>query len=150
MLDDLSNFFARKLTPAAGHHGERDAFEVRYAAAALLVVCAKADFRDHPEEERAIIELLEKTFSLDHGLIEELLAVMDEDVIVRGIQQFTSLVNKHYTRADKQVLIENLWQVACADGHLDRFEEQFVNRVAFMIDVTADDVAVARKDVAPS
>ena len=133
MLDDLSHFFSTKLKPADGHHGERDAFEVRYAAAALLVVCAKADFQDHPEEERAIIELLERTFSLEHALIEELLAVMDEDSIVRGIQQFTSLVNKHYTKEDKQVLIENLWRVAYADGHVDRFEEQYVNRVAFMI-----------------
>ncbi len=148
MIAALADFFANRLTPAEDRHGEREAFEVRYAAAALLVVCAKSDFRDHPDEERAIVELLEKTFSLEHELIEEILSVLDEDVVVRGIQQFTSLVNKHYTRADKQVLIENLWQVAMADGHLDRFEEQYINRVSFMINMSPEEVLACRDNVA--
>lgn len=150
MPGDFATFFTSRLTPDSDHHGERDAFEMRYSAAALLVVCAKSDFHDHPEEERAIIDLLEKTFQIEHKLIEELMDVFgDEDVVVRGIQQFTTLVNKHYTPGDKTVLMENLWKVAYADGHLDRFEEQFINRVAFMIRVSDEQVAQCREAVRP-
>ena len=147
MRQDLDSLFSSKLLPDDDHHGDRQALEIRYAAAALLVVCAKSDFDDHPEEERQIIALLENTFDLDQELIGEILSVLDEDMVLRGVQQFTGLVNQHYTRDDKIVLMENLWKVAFADGHLDRFEEQFINRVAFMIKLSAEDVADCRDTV---
>ena len=146
---DLKSFFAVNLTPPDGHHGERQLHEVRYAAAVLLVVCARADFEKHPEEERAIIQLLEETFSLEHELIETLLEHIQEEEIVKSLQQITELVNRHYTMEDKHVLIENLWKVTYADGRLDKFEEQFISRVAFMIDVPESRVQACKLSAAP-
>ena len=60
MIADLTTFFAEKLTPRDGQRGDRISHEVRFAAAALMLVCAKADFEDHPEEQAAIIMLLER------------------------------------------------------------------------------------------
>lgn len=141
MLEDLKSFFTRRLTPSEGHHGDRVSDEVRYAAAALMLVCAKSDFVDHPEEERAIVRLLESVFDLDQPAIDELVAVTDTETVVQGIERLTGLVNRHYTLEDKQILIENLWHVAFADGRLDEFEEQYIARVAFMIDLSQAEVA---------
>lgn len=145
MITDLKSFFAEKLTPPEGQHGDRVSHEVRYAAAALMLVCAKADFVDHPDEQVAIIRLLAETFSLDQQMIDDLIELIDEESAVRSIQTFTSMVNRYYTLDDKKILIENLWQVAFADGRLDAFEEQFVARVAFMIDIPQTEVQ-RRKD----
>lgn len=149
MLNDIKSLFSEKMTPPSEYAGDGASHEVQYAAAALLVVCAKADFQDHPEEQRAIEALLEKTFGIDHELIEKLISYVDEDSAIRGIQQFTQLVNQHYSYEDKQVLIENLWRVAFADGRLDSFEEQYIARVAFMIDVPQTMVQRCKTAVSP-
>ncbi len=146
MFSDLGNFFAERLTPPepGGPQDSGEQNEVRFAAAALLVVCARADFEEHPEEQSAILRLLGKTFDLSVVEQEELLGLVDANAAVSDLQQLTDLVNQHYSDPDKQVLIENLWRVAYADGRLDRFEEQYIARVAFMIGVTGDDVKAAR------
>lgn len=148
MLVEIDEFFVQKMTPPEHQHGEGALQQVRYAAAALLVVCAKSDFHDHPEEEKAIHRLLEQTFELDHQMIVDLLSYVDAATSAQRLQEFTQLVNKYYVAEDKAVLIENLWQVAFADGRLDRFEELYVGRVAFMIAVSSDVVAQARAKVA--
>lgn len=144
MLSDLTSFFTERLTPPDVPVASGDQHEVRFAAAALLVVCARADFEEHAEEQSTIIRLLETTFDLSAALLDELLALVDPDAAVSDLQEFTGLVNQHYSKEEKLVLIENLWRVAFADGRLDRFEEQYVARVAFMIGIKEDEVKTAR------
>lgn len=148
MLTDIRAFFAENLIPHDGSHGEKQQYEIRYAAAALLVTCAKADFVEDPDEQKLIVGLLEKKFGIDHEMIVSLMEYADEQTGVKGLQEFTNLVNEHYSDEDKTLLIENLWRVAYADGRLDKFEEQFVSRVAFMIDVSPDEVQVSKDAVA--
>ena len=124
--------------------------EVRFAAAALLVVCARADFEEHSEEQSTILDLMENTFDLDEEGLHELLDLVDPDAAVTDLQEFTKLVNQHYFAQDKRVLIENLWRVALADGRIDRFEEQYIARVAFMISVSGDEVSSAQARVTNS
>lgn len=149
MLTDIKAFFAENLIPHDGPHGERQQHEIRYAAAALLVTCAKADFVEDPDEQRVIVALLEDKFGIDHDLIVSLMEYADEQTGVKGLQEFTNLVNEHYSKEDKNLLVENLWRVAYADGRLDKFEEQFVSRVAFMIDVSPGQVQSLKQAVAP-
>lgn len=144
MLTDFRSFFSARLAPPENPMERGDQHEVRFAAAALLVVCARADFVEHPDEQSTIIKLLERTFDLSTGMLDELLNLVDPDAAVTDLQDFTQLVNQHYSEEDKLVLIENLWRVAFADGRLDRFEEQYVSRVAFMIGVREDEVKAAK------
>jgi uncharacterized tellurite resistance protein B-like protein len=134
------------MSPHDGLHGEKIAQEIRYAAAALLVVCAKADFEELPEEIGAITKLLEETFGLSNEIIEELIEHVSEDTGVKGLDEFTRLVNQYYSEEDKLVLLENLWRVAYADGRIDKFEEQYISRVAFMIDVPQSQVKEMRRN----
>ena len=60
---------------------------------------------------------------------------------------FTQLVNEHYNYEDKEKLIENLWSVAYADGRLDRYEEQFIRKVAGLIHVAHGDFIKAKVSV---
>ena len=47
--------------------------------------------------------------------------------------QFTSLIARHYSQAEKIKIIEYLWQVAYADDHLDPLEEHMVRHIAELI-----------------
>ena len=135
ILADLGSFFSLKMQPQEGIRAEHVQQEIRYAAAALLIICAKADFEEQPAELQAISHQLEKTFELEPEQLEELLAFADEDTGTHGLDEFTKRVNQYYLEEDKRLLIESLWCVAFADGRLDRYEEQFIARVAFLIDV---------------
>lgn len=131
-------------------HGGRSQvrIEIQYAAAALLVVCAKADFEEHPEESSAITELLATEFGISDKAIEELMSFVDEETGIKRLEEFTNLVNEYYSLEAKEILIENLWRVAFADGRLDQFEEQYISRVAFMIDIPQRHVASIRASLA--
>ena len=148
MFINIRAFFAENLIPQQGAYGERQVHEIRYAAAALLVICAKADFVEYPEEREVIVELLQNKFDIDPEMIGKLLEYAEEQSGVLGLQEFTRLVNEHYSEDDKSLLIKNLWQVAYADGRLDKFEEQYISRVAFMIDVSPPRVQALKDDSA--
>ena len=151
MLTDLPSFFSERMAPSlAVDPASNERHEVRFAAAALLVVCARADFEEHPEEQSTILKLLERTFGLRGESLDELIELVDPDAAVTDLQEFTGLVNEHYSDEDKRVLIENLWRVAFADGRLDRFEEQYIARVAFMTGVSDDQVRAAQARVTSS
>jgi len=141
-VSDFNSFFQEKMAP----HGSQSQVmeEIRYAAAALLVVCAKADFEEHPEEFDAITKLLASAFQLGEHEIGELIGYVEEDTGLKRLEEFTNLVNQYYSLEAKEMLIENLWQVAFADGRLDQFEEQYISRVAFMIDIPQRHVAAIK------
>lgn len=63
MTKDFKTFFDIYVRPSEDGRIDRDSYEFRYAAAALLVACSKADLDEDPEEQKVIIEILKETFS---------------------------------------------------------------------------------------
>jgi len=59
--------------------------------------------------------------------------------------QFTALINKHDTAAQKVQVVEHPWQVASADHELDRFELTLVHKVADLLHVPRPAQFAARK-----
>ena len=53
--------------------------------------------------------------------------------------QFTSLINQHYSAAQRIELIEKLWLIAFADNVLDKHEEHVIRRIADLIHVAHSD-----------
>lgn len=131
MLARLQEYFTTHLAPGADpdpRHG------LNLAAAALLVEVARADFTIDDDEAGLIDALLADTLELRRDEIEELVglarAEIDEGA---SLHQFTNLINQHYAIADKCKLMEQLWRVACADGRLDKYEEQLLRRLAELL-----------------
>ena len=146
MLSDLKDLFTAQL-PQTGSDESTRREEVRYAAAALLIICAKSDFESHPEEQRTIAEALARSFALGAETVDLLMQLADEDSGTRKLQDFTALVNAHYSEDEKLELIEHLWRVAFADGRLDVFEVHYVSRVAFLIRISQEQVQRCRAAV---
>jgi len=110
---------------------EEQAHRLRLAAAALLIETARADFREDESEQRTLQMLLCKTLHLDPatvtGLIAEATAELDE---ATSLYDFTRVINDHYSPDQKLELIGAMWQVAFADGRLDKYEEHLIRQVA--------------------
>lgn len=138
----ISQFFENHMKPDT-----RTDTEIRYAMAALLIACAKADDEEDPDEENVIVDILQAKFAMEEKVLTELIELTDIDTGPskdKGLQTFTDLVNSHYTDEHKIELIRGLWQVAFADGRVDRYEEVFINRVASMINISPSDVQKAK------
>lgn len=145
MPTDLKSFFDIYIRPSDGSRFDRESYEFRYATVALMIACMKSDFDEDPEEEAVIIDVLKKTFEINEQTIEQLMRMADASTDVDNLVDFTDLVNEYYAEQDKLFLVENLWRVAFADGRLDKYEEQFIRRVAVLIKVPDSDVEQTRE-----
>lgn len=148
MLDSIKRFFDKNLRPEDADDQETREREIRCAAAALLIEMARADFQEDDLERALILAMLRDTFDLEDNVLDELVkmadAALDE---AHDVYQFTQLVNDHYSYDDKQNLIAKLWHVAYADGRLDRYEEQFIKKVAGLLHVSHPDLIKAKVGV---
>lgn len=149
MATDIETFFDIYVRPARGTRLDRNGFAARYAAAALLVACGKADDDADPEEDRVIRGILGTTFDLSQRTIDQIMRLADENTGEGALATIASLVNEHYREGEKRGLLEHVWRVAFADGRVDEYEEKFVDRVAELLRLTPIDVAETREIVRP-
>jgi len=129
-----------------GADGGVDGLQV--SAAALLVEAACLDGHFDDAERAAITGLLEDHFGLDEGEAEELVeagraAVADSS----QLYAFTRVIKDKYGHDARLQMIEMLWEVAYADGHLHHFEANLVRRICGLIYVSDQESGMARKRV---
>jgi uncharacterized tellurite resistance protein B-like protein len=115
------------------------------STALLLVEMARADF-DLADTERARVqELLAGHFGLDAvqaaALFEEAHRRARESV---SIYDYIARLNSILGPADKGQLIGMLWQVAYADGRIDKYEEHLLRKLADMLYVSQEDYVRAK------
>jgi uncharacterized tellurite resistance protein B-like protein len=135
MLSDIKKVFEEKLL-VQEENDSGVAKGIEYATAALMIELAKADFEQDDIERQLIIAMLRDTFDIDGEHLESLMAAADTaSSEASDLFQFTSLINDHYDTVQKIALLESLWRVAFADGRLDKYEEQFIRRIAGLINL---------------
>ena len=108
--------------------------QLKLATAALLIEMMQQDDHVHDDEIQAVRDVLQNNFTLTQSETLQLceLAKQELDNAVDS-HQFTSLIARHYSQAEKIKIIEYLWQVAYADDHLDPLEEHMVRHIAELI-----------------
>lgn len=148
MLSKLSSFFERHLQPAGGASPSLSFAQKQLAVAALLIEVATADHVMDGTELNALINLLERKFSLPH---EQLLELADlaktEAAEATSLYQFTQLINGECTASEKFELIKGMWEIAYADNQLDKYEEYVIRKVADLIHVSHSDFIRAKSIV---
>jgi uncharacterized tellurite resistance protein B-like protein len=99
----------------------------RLATATLLVEMTRADFEVQAKERAAVVSALRSAFGLSvegaESLMREAESEADE---ATSLHAFTSLINDHLTPDQKYRVIELLWEVAYADGQVDKYEDHLV------------------------
>ncbi len=130
---------------AKGRHEEDD---LHLAAAALLVETACMDGHVDEAERDTITALLQSRFGLDAGEAGALIDAGHEAVTDSSqLYGFTRVIKDRFSDEERIRLIEMLWEVAYADGHVHHYESSLVRRVAGLIYVTDRDSGDARKRV---
>ena len=145
MLKALQRFFDRNVgTSADAEHSEDS--RLRLATAVLFVEVTRADFEVEDVEDRMVLEAIESTLEISSEQAHELLelAKIEASEAVE-LFQFTRLVDRGFTAAQKIDVLQRLWEVAFSDSHLDHQEERLVRKVADLLHVPHSDFIAAKK-----
>lgn len=147
MLRSIQEFFRTRIEPDLQAGPDRHGLQL--ATAALLFEMLRADDDEHPDERRALERALATRFELSETETRELAELADREVADSvSLYQFTGLINQHFTPEQKVQVVEMLWQVAYADGHLDPYEEALVRKIADLIYVPHRDFIRSKHRVA--
>jgi uncharacterized tellurite resistance protein B-like protein len=141
MIAELRNFIRRFSQPEV-HFGDDDA---RLALASLLVHCTGIDGTVSETEQAALREVLTRHLRLPAEDVEVLIADATEaEREAVDLYRFTSVLKRQMSEAERMHAIEQLWEIAYADGKSHEFEENLVWRVAELLGVNPRD-RIARK-----
>ncbi len=147
MLNKISQFIEKHLQP------EDDApalsFEQKQlAVAALLIEVGTADHLLDDTELATLRDILHRKYNLSSERLDELseLAKSEQDDAT-SLHQFTHQVNQACNDQEKYELIKAMWEVAYADGELDKYEEALIRKVADLIHVSHSMFIHARNSV---
>ena len=137
MLHKIKRFFDNNLI---GNTSVSNEHAVRLAMASLMIEVAESDYHDAPEEHEALLNIVKNSFDLTDTETNEIIELAREEH-AESIDyfQFTSLINQHYSAAQRIELVEQLWQIAFADHKLDKHEEHVIRRIADLIHVSHSD-----------
>ncbi len=136
MLKQLKSLFQTAIAEASAGDEAHAAHGRQLAVAALLVEVIRADHQMSPAETAAVRTSLNQVFDLSRSELDTLLA--DGEVQARdatSLYEFTSTVNQSFEHDEKVELMEMLWQVAYADGNLDKHEAHLLRRLADLLHI---------------
>jgi uncharacterized tellurite resistance protein B-like protein len=130
-------------TPAAS--AAEQAHALQLATAVLLVEVMRADARDALAEKPAVLEALRTKFALADDELARLYEIAEKSSIeAHDLHSFTARINSAFDEPQKLRILEMLWQVAYADGHLDAHETHLMRRLADLLHVRQSDAVGAK------
>lgn len=146
MIASIKEFFTQFIEPGTKQTEADKLKALQIATAALLLEMMRMDERIAVEERNSIVATLSQQFGLDSGQLATLLDLAEQEARqATGYYQFTSLINKTCSSDQKIRIIENLWQVAMADGHLDAHELHLMRKIADLLYVGHADYVAAKQ-----
>ncbi|WP_323815449.1 TerB family tellurite resistance protein [Cellvibrio sp. NN19] len=148
MLNKLSRFIERHLQPADGASPPLSAHQKQVAVAALLVEVAMADQKFSDIELDNLGKILTQKFNLSYEEQNELISLAkNETNHATSLHQFTQLINQSCNYDEKFKLMIAMWEMAYADGNLDKYEDYVIRKVADLIYVPHSEFIRAKSQV---
>lgn len=134
MLNAIREFFDQHVGAVATGDDDRHAIEL--ATAALLVETVRLDGEIDATERAAAHRALRAKFGLSEEEAATLIRLAEEEAReATDYYQFTSLINKRFSAAQKERVIELMWQIAYADTDLSAHEQHVVRKIAELLHV---------------
>ena len=110
---------------------------IRKATAVLMLDVARADYVFEDSEFERVLELVERHFGLSPEEAVQLVNDAGDDAEdLTSVHQFTELLHEHLGETDKAHIVALLWQIAYADGRLDKYEDSLVLKISDLLYVS--------------
>ncbi len=145
MLGPLKTLLAQFFTPEGGPSSIDEAHYLQLATAVLLVEVMQSDTQISDAERSATHAALRNQFGLSDEALRQL--VSRAQATAKGANDyfaFTSAMNDQFSQPEKIQVVQYMWQVAYADGHLDANENHVISKVAGLLHVTHGEYIAAK------
>lgn len=143
MLKAIRDFFEQHIGPTAAQVPE--AHRLPLATAALLVEVVRGDGAIAPAEREAMLAAIGGRFALAPQEAAALVELAEQESrLANDYYQFTSLINRSFSPAEKLRVIELMWQLAYADAALSAHEQHVIRKVAELLHVPHGDYIAAK------
>ncbi len=120
---------------------------LRQATAVLMIDVAKADHVFDESEFEQVLTLVETHFGLTAEQAAELVVdASDKADDLVDIHEFTKLLHDYLTEDEKAEIVSLLWQIAFADGRLDKYEDSLVLKISDLLYVNRGRVMRLKHD----
>lgn len=124
---------------------------LRMATAVLMIDVARADHVFEESEFDRVLKLVETHFRLTPEQAAELVnEAGDKAEDLTSAHEFTQLLHKHLDEEEKARIIALLWQIAYADGRLDKYEDSLVLKISDLLYVSRGRVMRLKHDAQSS
>lgn len=142
MLRALFDLFNPDAPAPSGKDAEA---ALQLATAVLFVEVMRAEPATSEAERAAVVHALRHHFTLAPDELDRLVDLANERAqTANDFHAFTSKLNDAMSHADKVRVIEFMWRVAFADGHLDAHENHLISKVAGLLHVTHGEYIAAK------
>lgn len=139
LKDLFDSFTAPAADPAASEH------QLQLATAVLLVEVMRADPEIGDGERATAMQALRDKFALTGDEVERLIELATTTAAeAYDYQRFTGQLNRAFDATRKLRVIELMWQVAYADGHLHAHEAHVMKKVADLLYIPHADYITAK------
>ncbi len=152
MIKRLAEKVSRAFATTGTAEADEDAREraIRLATAVLMTEVARADYEYDESEFDLLLDLITNRFQISP---EEALELANEagetaeDYV--SLHSFTQLLNKNLSEREKAHIVSLLWQVAYADGRLDKYQDSLVLKISDLLYVSRGRVMRLKHDANP-
>jgi uncharacterized tellurite resistance protein B-like protein len=145
MFATLKNLLDSLSLPTPGGAAD-DARALQLATGVMLVEVMRADGRRQPAEQQAVLDALREQFGLDEAEASQLSQLAGAQAgQATDLYAFTSQINAQVDMPRKLRMLEWMWTVAYADGHLSPDERHIVWRIADLLHIPQGAYALARQ-----
>ncbi|MDB5986730.1 MAG: uncharacterized protein JWR16_1783 [Nevskia sp.] len=118
------------------------------STALLLLELARADFEIAAVERARVGAMLAQRYGLPPAAAEALMQQAEAEVgTAVSLYDYLKTLNAELDAPGKRRLMEMLWEVAYADGRLDKYEEQLLRKLADLLYVAEKDYIGAKLSV---
>ena len=127
--------------------GTRREEALRLATAVLMVDVARADHVFDDSEFDRVLQLVQSHFDLTPEQAAALVNAADEKAEnLVSLHEFTQLLHNHLDEQEKSRIVGLLWQIAYADGRLDKYEDSLVLKISDLLHVSRGRVMRLKHD----
>jgi uncharacterized tellurite resistance protein B-like protein len=145
MLRALKDLFDTITTAPADATPQAQEHRLQLATAVLLVEVMRAEPNVTVDERAAVVAALHRKFQLAPDELERLVQLAEDTArSSNDFFAFTSTINDRYSHPQKVHMVEQMWEVAFADGHLDAHENHLISKVAGLLHVTHGEYIAAK------
>jgi uncharacterized tellurite resistance protein B-like protein len=136
MLKSLKDLFDNLLAPASGAAPRADEHALQLATAVMLVEVMRADATFDARERDVVLQALREKFSLADDEATRLAELAEQTArTATDLFTYTSRIDEHFDMPQKIRMVELMWGVAYADGHLSEHERHVMWRIADLLHV---------------